>query len=49
MKVPEDSPSRGGDATVYVLDINQKSSPTIFIVFLCLFLSLWPFQLYFIP
>ena len=38
-----------GDVTVYVLDINQPSLPTLFILFLCLFLSLWPFQLYFIP
>ena len=32
-------------------DINQPSLPTsfFFILFLCLFLSLWPFQLYFIP
>ena len=30
-------------------DINQPSFPTLFILFLCLFLSLWPFQLYFIP
>ena len=31
-------------------DINQPSMPTHFYsVFLCLFLSLWPFQLYFIP
>ena len=29
--------------------INQPSLPTPFILFLCLFLSLWPFQLYFIP
>ena len=31
------------------LDINQPSLPTLFILFLCLFLTLWPFQLYFIP
>ena len=43
------SPSRGGDVTVYVSDINHPSLPTLFVLFLCLFLSLWPFQLYFIP
>ena len=43
------SPSGGLEATAYVLDINQPSLPTLFILFLCLFLSLWPFQLYFIP
>ena len=54
--VPTDSPSRGGDVAVYVFDINQLSLPTPFysvlvsiILFLCLFLSLCPFQLYFIP
>ena len=48
--VPEGLPSRGGDATVYALDINQPSLPTFLkILFLCLFLSLWPIQLYFIP
>ena len=31
--VPADSPSRGGDVTVYVLDINQPSSPTPFFLF----------------
>ena len=41
--------SRGGEVTVYVLDINQLSLPTRFILFLRLFHSLWPFQLYFIP
>ena len=42
---------RGGDVAVYVYDMNQPSLPTpsFFILFLCLFLSLWPFQLYFIP
>ena len=43
------SPSRGGDVTVYVSDINHPSLPTLFVLFLCLFLSLCPFQLYFIP
>ena len=47
--VPSSSPSRSGDTTVYVLDINQPSLHTLCILFLCLFLSLWPFQLYFIP
>ena len=37
------------DVTVYVLDINQPSLPTLFVLFLCLFLPLWPFHLYFIP
>ena len=30
-------------------DINQSSMPAIFTLFSCLFLSLWPFQVYFIP
>ena len=46
--VPAGSPSCGGDVTVYVLDIGQPSLPTPFILFLCLFLSLWHFQQYFI-
>ena len=47
--VPAGSPSRGGDVTVYVKDLNQPSLPTLFFsLFLCLFLSLLPFQLYFI-
>ena len=41
--------SSGGNVAVYVFDINQPSLPTPFILFLCLFLSLRPFQLYFIP
>ena len=49
VSVPAGSPSRGGDVTVYVLDISQPSSPTLSILFLYLFLSLWPFQLHFIP
>ena len=32
-----------------LFDINQLSLPTPFILFLSLILSLWPFQLYFIP
>ena len=40
---------RGGDVAVYVYDMNQPSLPTALLLFLCLFLSLWPFQLYFIP
>ena len=47
--VPAGSPSRGGDVMVYVLDVNHPSLPNLFILFLCLFLSLWAFQLYFIP
>ena len=34
------SPSHGGDATVFVVDISQPSLSTLFILFLCLFLSL---------
>ena len=51
MSVPPGSPSRGGDVAVYVFDVNQPSLPIPFfyILLLCLFLSLWPFQLYFIP
>ena len=44
---PGGSPSRGGEVTVYDSDINRPSLPALFILFLCLFLSLWPFQLYF--
>ena len=47
--VPAGSPSRGGNVAVYVFDINQPSLPTLLILFLCLFLSLWPFEPYFIP
>ena len=47
--VPTGSPSHGGNVMGYVLDINQPSLLTLFTLFLCLFLSLWPFQLYFIP
>ena len=49
--VPADSSSRGGDVTVYVYDITNQACPLLFlkILFLCLFLSLGPFQLYFIP
>ena len=43
------SPSRSKDVMVYVFDINQLACPLLFVLFLCLFLSLWPFQLYFIP
>ena len=35
--VPAGSPSRDGDVTVYVLDINQPNLPTLFILLLCLF------------
>ena len=47
--VPTGSPSRGGIVAGYIFDINQPSLPTPFNLFLCLFLSLWPFRLYFIP
>ena len=33
MSVLAGSPSRGGDVTVYVLDINQRCLPTLFILF----------------
>ena len=51
-QVPTGSPSRGGDVAAYVFDINQPSLPTpffkfFFILFFYLFLSLWPFHLYF--
>ena len=48
--VPAGSPLPSGHVAVCVFDINPQSLPTpFFILFLCLFLSLWPFQLYFIP
>ena len=40
LQVPAGSPSRGGDVTVYVLDISQPSLPTPLILLLCLFRSL---------
>ena len=40
LHVPAGSPSRGGDVAVYVLDINQPSLPTPFILSLYQFLSL---------
>ena len=39
--VPADSPSRGGDVAVYVLDINQPSLPTLLILFLCVCFCLY--------
>ena len=36
---PAGSPSRGGDVTVYVLDINQPSLPTLFSFFSSLLVS----------
>ena len=42
--VPAGSPSSTEDK-IYVYDINQPSLPLLSILFLCLFLSLWPFQL----
>ena len=51
---PPGSPSRGGDVAVYVYDMNQPNLPSPFLIFfllilfLCLFLYLRPFQLYFI-
>ena len=35
--VPAGPPSRDGDVTVYVLDMNQPNLPTLFILLLCLF------------
>ena len=50
LRAPVGSPSRSGDVVVYVKDINQPSLPAPFYsVLVCLFMSLWPFQLYFIP
>ena len=43
--VLEGSPSSGGDVTV----TNQTFCPLLLSLFLCRFLSLWPFQLYFNP
>ena len=42
---------RDSAVVAYAFDINQLSLPTLFffILFLYLFLTLWPFQLYFIP
>ena len=42
-RVPTGSPSRGGDVTVYVFDINQPSLPTHFysvLVFVSVFVAL---------
>ena len=36
--VPAGSPSRGGDVAVYVLDINHRACPFLFILFLCFYL-----------
>ena len=33
----------------FMSDINHRACPLLFILFFYLFLSLWPFQLYFIP
>ena len=38
--VPTGSPSRGGDVTVYVLDINQPTLPTLFILSVSVFMAL---------
>ena len=43
------SPSRGGGVVVCVEDKPNQACPLLFIQFLYLFLSLCPFQLYFIP
>ena len=40
--VPVGSPSRGGDVTVYVCDINQPSLPTLF--FYCVLVSISVFM-----
>ena len=44
---PAGSPSRGEDVTVYDLSKPTQTCPLIFVLFLCLCLSLWTFQLYF--
>ena len=49
LQAPASSPSPGGDVRAYVVDINQQNLPALFILFLCLFLSLWLFKLYFYP
>ena len=46
---PAFRPLRAHRLVVDVLDKNQPSLPTLLILVLCLLLSLWPFQLYFIP
>ena len=49
--VPAGSPSRGGGVTVYVWNKPTELAYSFFFfsLFLCLFKSLWPFPLYFIP
>ena len=49
--VPAGSPPRGGDVAVHVFDINQPSLPIPFYSLLVsiAFLSVCPFQLYFVP
>ena len=49
LRVPVSSPSRGGDVTVNVFNINQPSLLTAFYPVLVSPSLLWPFQLYFIP
>ena len=46
--VPMGSSSHNRDVMVYVLDITNRACP-LFFSFCVVFLSLWPFQLYFIP
>ena len=41
--------SRGWGVTVYVFDVTHRACTLLFILFLCQFVSLWPFQLYFFP
>ena len=48
-KVPVGWPSRGGDVTVYVWHKPTQLAHSFLFCSFCLFLSLWPFQLYFIP
>ena len=45
-QVPPGLPSRGGDVTVYK---HKRACPLPSVLFLWVFLSLCPFQLYFIP
>ena len=45
LSLPAGSPSRGGDVTVYVLDINQQSLPTPFLFCSCVCFCLYgPFN-----
>ena len=47
--IPKGSPSRGGDAAVYVFDRNQPSLPTLFDLFFVSMSVFVALQLYFFP